>query len=185
VLTKACQDAVLLPDNVKIAINLSPAQFKSSALPMAVATALAQAGISPKRIELEITESVLLSNTEENGAILKQLRHLGVSIALDDFGTGYSSLSYLQSFPFDKIKIDRSFTQNMLESAECAAIVKAMIDLTRSLNMVNTAEGVETEEQHVALRKLGCAQLQGYHFSKPKRLTDILKDMAEPLRAVA
>jgi len=143
-------------------------QFKEQTLPLAVASALAASGLTPNRLELEITESVLLANNESTLSILHQLRTLGVRIAMDDFGTGYSSLSYLRSFPFDKIKIDRSFVSELSQSPnDCAAIVKAVAGLGMRLGMITTAEGVETQEQLDMVREQGCTEVQGYYFSRP------------------
>ena len=140
-------------------------QFRSRNLVQAVISALAHSGLSPRRLELEITESVFLAETEANLAMLHQLRDLGVSISMDDFGTGYSSLSYLRSFPFDKIKIDRSFVKDLVERPDCLAIVRAISGLGRSLNITTTAEGVETDEQLDWLRAEGCNEVQGFLFS--------------------
>ena len=144
VLREACTEAVKWPTDVKVAVNLSPMQFRSRNLVQVVVSALAHSGLSPLRLDLEITESVFLAETEANLAILHQLRELGVSISMDDFGTGYSSLSYLRSFPFDKIKIDRSFVKDLAQRSDCVAIVRAISGLGRSLNITTTAEGVET-----------------------------------------
>jgi len=139
VLREACAEAVKWPAEVKVAVNLSPVQFRSRNLVQAVISALAHSGLSPLRLELEITESLFLAETEANLAILHQLRELGVSVSMDDFGTGYSSLSYLRSFPFDKIKIDRSFVKDIAERPDCVAIVRAISGLGRSLNITTTA----------------------------------------------
>jgi len=168
VLRKACTEAVTWPSDVKVAVNLSPIQFKSRNLVQAVLTALAYSGLSAARLELEITESVLLGETEANLATLHQLRELGVHISMDDFGTGYSSLSYLRSFPFDKIKIDRSFVSELAERPDCVAIIRAVAGLGMSLGIATTAEGVETQEQLERLRTEGCTEVQGYLFSPPK-----------------
>ncbi|QOG20844.1 putative bifunctional diguanylate cyclase/phosphodiesterase [Bradyrhizobium sp. SEMIA] len=165
VLREACKEAVKWPLEIKVAVNLSPVQFRSRNLVQVVISALANSGLAPKRLELEITESVFLAETEANLAILHQLRELGVSISLDDFGTGYSSLSYLRSFPFDKIKIDRSFVKDLAKRSDCGAIVRAISGLGRSLNITTTAEGVETTEQLDWLRAEGCNEVQGFLFS--------------------
>jgi diguanylate cyclase (GGDEF)-like protein len=167
VLRQACIDAVDWPDDIKVAVNLSPAQFRKRNLVDTVSEALEASGLWPGRLELEITETVLLQDDEENLALLHQLRALGISIVLDDFGTGYSSLSYLQRFPFDKIKIDRSFVANLSSRPDCAAIVCAVTGLARSLDITTTAEGVETQEQFDMLRAAGCSQAQGYLFGYP------------------
>ena len=165
VLRQACADAAGWPAAIKLAVNVSPVQFKSRTLAMKVATALANSGLSPDRLELEITEAVLIRDDEEALAILHQLRELGVHIALDDFGTGYSSLSYLRRFPFDKIKIDRSFVSDVTEAGGSSAIVQAVVTMASARSMTTTAEGVETESQREILRQLGCCQMQGYLFS--------------------
>lgn len=167
VLGKACAEAVGWPSHVRIAVNLSPAHFRKQNPAFAVARALAESGLLPNRLEVEITETVLLNDSETNLAILHQIRALGVRIAMDDFGTGYSSLSYLRFFPFDKIKIDRSFVRELHSSPQCAAIVRAVTSLGASLGVVTTAEGVETVEQMESLRAEGCHELQGFLFSHP------------------
>ena len=179
VLREACAEAVKWPSDVKVAVNLSPAQFRSRNLVQVVISALAQSGLSPKRLELEITESIFLAETDANLAILHQLRELGVSISMDDFGTGYSSLSYLRSFPFDKIKIDRSFVKDLAQRPDCGAIVRAISGLGRSLNITTTAEGVETEDQLDWLRAEGCNEVQGFLFSAARPAAEIAKLLAE------
>ncbi|MDQ8726559.1 EAL domain-containing protein [Bradyrhizobium sp. LHD-71] len=164
-LRRACAEAAKWPDDIRIAVNLSPMQFRSRGLVQAVITALAHSGLTPQRLELEITESVLLAETDSNLATLHQLRGLGVRISMDDFGTGYSSLSYLRAFPFDKIKIDRSFVRELAERPDCVAIVRAISGLGRSLGITTTAEGVETSEQLERLRMEGCNEVQGFLFS--------------------
>ena len=173
VLREACAEAVKWPDDIKVAVNLSPVQFRSRNLVQVVVSALAHSGLSPKRLELEITESLFLAETEANLAILHQLRGLGVSISMDDFGTGYSSLSYLRSFPFDKIKIDRSFVKDLADRPDCVAIVRAISGLGRSLNITTTAEGVETMGQLDWLRAEGCNEVQGFLFSAAKPAAEI------------
>jgi diguanylate cyclase (GGDEF)-like protein len=167
ILRTACGDATAWPPHTKAAVNLSPVQFGKGDLVSAVSRALVESGLAPNRLELEITESILLHNNAENIALLHTLKALGISIVLDDFGTGYSSLSYLKMFPFDKIKIDRSFVTDLSTRPDCAAIVCAIIGLGRSLDIVTTAEGVETMEQSSLLRAAGCQLAQGYLFSKP------------------
>jgi diguanylate cyclase (GGDEF)-like protein len=167
VLKKACAEAASWPDGIKVSVNLSANQFKTGTLVLNVVAALASSGLSAKRLELEITESVLLRDTDGTLAILRQLKALGVSISMDDFGTGYSSLSYLRKFPFDKIKIDQSFVHGISGEAESLAIVRAVAGIGRSLGMVTTAEGVETQGQLEALRAEGCTEMQGYLFSRP------------------
>jgi diguanylate cyclase (GGDEF)-like protein len=167
ILREACAEAAQWPAHVGIAVNLSPAQFRRRNLAEIVMAALARSGLPAQRLELEITESVLLQKSEGNLAALHAIKKLGASIVLDDFGTGYSSLGYLQMFPFDKIKIDRSFVQELASRSDCAAIVCAITGLARSLNIVTTAEGVETEEQYSLVRAAGCNHVQGYLFGKP------------------
>ncbi len=166
VLKRACKDAASWPGDVKIAVNLSPLQFRSGTLLADVKTALEDAGLAPERLELEITEALLLEKSEQVLTTLHALRVLGVRIAMDDFGTGYSSLSYLRSFPFDKIKIDRSFVQNLGQSTDSQAIVRAIVSLGSSLGITITAEGVENEADLACLRAEGCDQGQGYLFAK-------------------
>ncbi len=168
VIARACADAAQWPGDVKVAVNLSPAQFAHGSLVEFVQATLAATGLAPKRLELEITESILLVDDGTVMESLFALRRLGVRIAMDDFGTGYSSLSYLRRFPFDKIKIDQSFVQGMSGQEDCRAIIRAVIGLGRSLGIAVNAEGVETAEQWEALRLEGCDQLQGYLFSKPR-----------------
>lgn len=175
ILRQACHDAAIWPDNISIAVNLSAVQFKSPKLVDTVFSALAASRLAPRRLELEITESVLLQNNELTLSILNQLRSLGVRIAMDDFGTGYSSLSNLQSFPFDKIKIDKSFVANLAESQSSNAILRAIASLGRSLEMVTTAEGVETPDQLAKVRAEGCTEMQGYLFSPPKTAREVLQ----------
>ena len=173
VLREACTEAAKWPADVKVAVNLSPVQFRSRNLVQVVISALAHSGLSPRRLELEITESLFLAETEANLAILHQLRELGVSISMDDFGTGYSSLSYLRSFPFDKIKIDRSFVKDLAQRSDCVAIVRAISGLGRSLNITTTAVGVETVDQLDWLRAEGCNEVQGFLFSAAKPAAEV------------
>jgi diguanylate cyclase (GGDEF)-like protein len=168
VLRRACQDAMHWPPTIKVAVNLSPVQFRKGDIVAIAAAALRDSGLDPERLELEITESVLLARDESNLEKLHKLKQLGISIALDDFGTGYSSLSYLQAFPFDKIKIDRSFVADMTTRSDSAAIVCAVAGLGKSLDVKITAEGVETAEQFELLRAAGCDQAQGYLFGRPR-----------------
>lgn len=165
VLRQACAEATNWPDQIRVAVNVSPVQFRSKTLALKVAAVLAHSGLAPGRLELEITEMVLIRDDEEALTILKQLRQLGVRIALDDFGTGYSSLSYLHRFPFDKIKIDRSFISDIGEPDGSCPIVQAVVTMAAARHMATTAEGVETEAQREILRRLGCSQMQGYLFS--------------------
>jgi predicted signal transduction protein with EAL and GGDEF domain len=173
VLRTACAQAAAWSKPMSVAVNLSPAQFKSQNLVQLVLSALANSSLAPARLELEITESVLLQNEASTRSILHQLRALGVQIAMDDFGTGYSSLAYLRSFPFDKIKIDRSFVRDTGKSGECAAIVRAIAGLARSLNIITVVEGIETAAQLEMVRSEGCDQCQGYLLGRPMREADI------------
>jgi diguanylate cyclase (GGDEF)-like protein/PAS domain S-box-containing protein len=173
VLKVACAEAVAWPDPIKVAVNLSPVQLNNRNLLGVVTQVLADTGLPPRKLQLEITETVLLQNTFATLATLHELRKLGVQIALDDFGTGYSSLSYLRSFPFDKIKIDRSFIQDLSKGTEPAAIVQAVANLAKCLNMASTAEGVETEQQLEMLQAIGCTEMQGYLFSKARPANEI------------
>jgi EAL domain-containing protein (putative c-di-GMP-specific phosphodiesterase class I) len=173
ILRKACADASRWPSHLKIAVNLSPAQFKQSDLLGVLKSTLAESRLPPERLELEITETVLLEKNEESLAVLRELKNLGVSIVLDDFGIGYSSMRYLQMFPFDKIKIDRSFIQSMATHADSAAIVCAITALGRTLDIETTAEGVETADQFALLRSAGCQFAQGFLFSRPVPLAEL------------
>jgi EAL domain-containing protein (putative c-di-GMP-specific phosphodiesterase class I) len=175
VLNAACAEATKWPDHIKIAVNVSPVQFRSQTLALKVAAALAASGLSANRLELEITEAVLIRDDEAALAMLHELKRLGVRIALDDFGTGYSSLSYLQRFPFDKIKIDRAFIKDIADSKGSSAIVRAVVDIAAARNMTTTAEGVETEEQREILRELGCTEMQGNLFSSAAPAAEILR----------
>ncbi|WP_449409826.1 EAL domain-containing protein [Methylobacterium komagatae] len=173
VLAKACADAVRWPDGLKIAVNVSAVQFTSASLVSAVRDALRVTGLPGRRLELEITELVLVANPGTTTAILHSLKGLGVRVSMDDFGTGYSSLSYLRSFPFDKIKIDQSFVRDLCEEDGTDFIVRAVISLGASLGMTTTAEGVETEAQLARLRAEGCDEVQGYLFSRPVPITEV------------
>jgi len=175
VLRTACAEAAKWPAHVRLAVNLSPAQFRDRGLVRTVVSALAASGLPAQRLELEITESVLLQDSQANMQMLHDLKALGVRISMDDFGTGYSSLSYLRSFPFDKIKIDQTFVRDILEDSDAMAIIKAVLDLGSSMGIVTTAEGVETLEQLNALRGQGCAEIQGYYISRPAPAAEIAK----------
>ncbi|WP_075183098.1 EAL domain-containing protein [Pantoea sp. 1.19] len=174
-LHEACQEAINWPASQSVAVNLSPLQFKNSGLIAVVESALRESGLAPERLEIEITESVLLDNTLQNLRTLQGLKALGVRIALDDFGTGYSSLGYLRTFPFDKIKIDKSFINDMQESRESLAIIRAITGMSRSLDIQITAEGVENSEQFDRLREEGCTLFQGYYFGQPQPSATRLK----------
>jgi len=178
VLRQACTEAARWPDDLHIAVNLSPVQFRSRTVVQAVMTALAYSRLAPQRLELEITESVLLADTEANLATLHKLREIGVRISMDDFGTGYSSLSYLRSFPFDKIKIDRSFVNDLTQRPDCMAIIHAVVGLGESLGISTTAEGVETPEQLERLRAEGCTEAQGFLFSAPCPASEVARLIA-------
>jgi diguanylate cyclase (GGDEF)-like protein len=173
VLRNACATAASWPDDLKVAVNLSPAQFRSPGLVQIVVGALAASGLPAGRLELEITETVLLEDKEATLATLYQLRGLGVGIAMDDFGTGYSSLSYLQSFPFDRIKIDQSFVKDINDTAGSLNIVRAVAALANGLGMTSTAEGVETKEQLDTVKSEGCTDMQGFLFSPPRPVHEI------------
>jgi diguanylate cyclase (GGDEF)-like protein len=173
VLTTACAEAATWPDDIKLAVNVSPVQFKSGTLALKIVAALAASGLAANRLELEITEAVLIRDDEAALAVLHQLRDIGVRIALDDFGTGYSSLSYLQRFPFDKIKIDRCFVDDIAEPDGSACIVQAIVNIAAERHMTTTAEGVETQQQRELLRALGCAEMQGYLFSPPQPAAEL------------
>jgi diguanylate cyclase (GGDEF)-like protein len=175
VLMAGCAEAATWPSELKIAINVSPVQFNKGGFVQAVLRALAASGLQPNRLELEITEAVLIRDDAAALAVLLQLKTLGVRIALDDFGTGYSSLSYLQRFPFDKIKIDRSFIKHLGESVDSLSIVQAVVSIAKTRNITTTAEGVETEQQRQVLRKVGCTEMQGYLFSPPVPADKIAK----------
>jgi diguanylate cyclase (GGDEF)-like protein len=185
VLDTACKEAMTWPGEFKLAVNVSPVQFKSGTLALKIAAALAASRLPPKRLELEITEAVLIRDDDAALTILHQLRAIGVRIALDDFGTGYSSLSYLQRFPFDKIKIDRCFV-NDLSTQGGSSIVQAVVNIAAARNMMTLAEGVEKTEQREQLRMLGCTEMQGFLFSRPVPAAQILALLqAVPDKAVA
>lgn len=173
VLNRACADAAAWPDKLKIAVNLSPVQFQSPGLVAAVQHALLLSELPASRLELEITESALLQDSQTVLAMLHELGALGLRIALDDFGTGYSSLSYLRSFPFSKLKIDQSFIKDIAFRADCEAIVRAVNSLASTLGMTTTAEGVETDEQLERLRQVGCTEVQGFLFDRPRPVAEI------------
>jgi diguanylate cyclase (GGDEF)-like protein len=180
VLRQACMDAAKWSQDVGVAVNLSPVQFKNPQLVSTVKAALQASGLPAHRLELEITESVLLQNSEATLSVLHELRAFGVRISLDDFGTGYSSLSYLRSFPFDKIKIDRSFVTELATREDSMAIVRAVTGLGKSLGIVTTAEGVETDAQFELLRREGCTQAQGYLFSRPRPAAEVEEMLTQP-----
>ncbi|WP_342358599.1 PAS-domain containing protein [Terrarubrum flagellatum] len=168
VLRRACAEAAHWPDPIRIAVNMSPIQFRNRELPILVMNALAASGLPPRRLEIEITEAALMTHDAATIAILHELRGLGVRISMDDFGVGYSSLSYLRSFPFDKIKIDRSFVADLDRNKDNATIIRAVASLGASLNIETTAEGVETAEQLAIVRECGCSEIQGHLVSRPR-----------------
>jgi diguanylate cyclase (GGDEF)-like protein len=172
-LRTACAEAVSWPDHIKIAVNVSPVQFRNQALALTVVGALAASGLPGRRLELEVTETAIIHDEEATLGKIAQLRELGVHISLDDFGTGYSSLSYLQRIPFDKIKIDQSFIENVADNDVSLAIVQAVITVAKARNVITVAEGVETEQQKELLLMLGCSEMQGYLFSRPVPVQDL------------
>jgi EAL domain-containing protein (putative c-di-GMP-specific phosphodiesterase class I) len=174
VLQQACRDALAWPEYVRVAVNVSSVQFRQAGLEAAIQQALLVSGLAPNRLEIEITESVFLEDSADLLNLLHRLKRNGVRFALDDFGTGYSSLSYLQSFPFDKIKIDRSFIQDLATRPGAKAIVRAITELAAAMGMETTAEGVEDEAQLAELKLQGCTSLQGYLFGKPVNAAEVL-----------
>jgi EAL domain-containing protein (putative c-di-GMP-specific phosphodiesterase class I) len=185
VLQRACTDAAKWPAHIKVAVNLSPVQFRKTNLSDIVMSTLALAGLPPERLEIEITETALIENASECLPALHRFKNAGIAIALDDFGTGYSSLSQLTMFPFDKIKIDKSFTQNLTKRAECAAIISAALTLAQNLDIATTAEGVETNDQYKLLRLAGVTSLQGYLFKRPCPASELDFDFAYNSPAIA
>jgi diguanylate cyclase (GGDEF)-like protein/PAS domain S-box-containing protein len=186
VLRQACADAAAWPNEIKIAVNLSPAQFRNHNLAQVVISALAASAVAPSRLELEITEEILLGHSRENLAVLEQLRKLGIQIVMDDFGIGYSSLNYLRLFPFDKIKIDRSFVNDLSNGNDLSlAIVQAVTRLARVLQVPTTAEGIETKEQLELVRAAGCTEFQGYLFSRPRPASEIMQLLQVDARVAA
>jgi EAL domain-containing protein (putative c-di-GMP-specific phosphodiesterase class I) len=173
ILQRACADAAKWPSHVKLAINISAVQFKKGNLFEVILCALVESGLEPERLELEITETSLLENQEAHLATIRQLKNLGISLALDDFGTGYSSVTYLTNFPFDKIKIDRAFTRDVLERRDYAAVVSSVIALARGLDKLTTVEGIETEQQFEYMRQAGVNLAQGYLFSRPVPVAEL------------
>jgi diguanylate cyclase (GGDEF)-like protein len=173
VLQRACADAASWPAHLKIAVNISAIQFKKGNLFDVILCTLVETGLAPERLELEITETSLLENQEAHLATIRQLKNLGISTALDDFGTGYSSVNYLTNFPFDKIKIDKSFTQGVLDRRDCAAVVSSVLALAQGLGMITTAEGIETEEQLEYMHKAGVDLAQGYLIGRPVPISQL------------
>ena len=178
VLREACDEAARWPKEVNVPVNLSSVQFRSGNLAQVVLGALVASSLAPGRLELEITETALLQESEATLATLQQLRTLGVRLSMDDFGTGYSSLSHIRFFSFDKIKIDSSFVRDLDRNTECAAIVCAVIELGRGLGIASTAEGVETKEQLSRLQAMGCTQAQGYLFGRPRPAHQVARLLA-------
>jgi EAL domain-containing protein (putative c-di-GMP-specific phosphodiesterase class I) len=176
----ACADATSWPETIKVNVNLSPRQFESGNLYVTAKDALKRSGLDPARLEFEITETALLRDDARTHDLLHKLKRLGVRIALDDFGTAYASLSYLRSFPFDKIKIDRSFIRdlNIQRSGDSFAIIDAMVGLARQLKMTTVAEGVETEEQLDTVCVAGCGEVQGFYFSRPVPASNVCATIA-------
>jgi len=185
VLRKACADAAKWPDNINVAVNVSAIQFKRQSLTQAVLTALAASGLPAQRLEIEITERVILEDSNEIRATLHQLHELGVRIVMDDFGTGYSSMSYLRKFPFDKIKIDAFFIRGLSDGGDCSTIVEAIIKMASTMKIATVVEGVETRQQLVKVREWGCTEMQGYLFSRPKPVEKILPMLARRARTLA
>ena len=173
VMEQACAQAATWPKDITVAVNVSPIQFKNQSLVLTIVNALAASGLAAHRLSIEITEAVLMRDNDTTLAMLRDLRALGVRIVIDDFGTGNSSLGYLRSFPFDKIKIDRSFINDLSDGADAGAMVQALTSLATNLNMTTTAEGAETPGQLERIRALGCTELQGYLYSRPKRAAEI------------
>ncbi len=184
VMRRACEDAMSWPEDVRVAVNLSAVQFKSQNIVAMVFNALAESGLDASRLELEITETAFLQNTDAVQSILHQLRGLGVRVAMDDFGVGYSSLAYLQRFPFDKIKIDRGFVASLSEGSSSVAILRAIAGLGHSLGVSTTAEGVETQEQLERVCAEGCTEVQGYLFSRPLPASELAAFFPSRIRKV-
>jgi EAL domain-containing protein (putative c-di-GMP-specific phosphodiesterase class I) len=180
VIQQACREAAAWSSDLGIAVNISAVQFASGSLVESVRQALEASGLRPERLQLEITETVLMDNAELSGRIFKELHDLGVRIALDDFGTGYSSLSYLRSFAFDKIKIDRSFLRELAATGGSLAFIRTIVSLGASLGIPVCAEGVETEQQFELVRSLGCSEAQGYLISRPQPAAAALAILKQP-----
>ncbi len=178
---QACAEAASWPSHVRVAVNLSPVQFRDKNLLETLRAALTISGLDPKRLEVEITESALLESGEHNVDILRSIRDMGIRVSMDDFGTGYSSMAYLQQFDFDKIKIDRRFVDGLSRGPNSAAIIQAVVQLGVTIGVDTTAEGVENEEQLMAIRSHGCTEMQGYYFSKPMPAVEARKFLADSL----
>jgi len=182
VLRDACREAASWPRPLRVAVNLSPVQFQHGNLPRLVHSVLLETGLAANRLELEITEGVLIADSSRGLSVLRQLKALGVRIAMDDFGKGYSSLSYLQSFPFDKIKIDRAFVSNVTQNPQSAAIVRAVLGLARGLGLPVLAEGVETEEELAFLAAEACDEVQGFLIGRPQPVENYAEAIGRPLQ---
>jgi len=180
VLRDVCRQAAAWPRQLSVAVNLSPVQFQQGDLPRLVHSILLETGLAASRLELEITEGVLIGDSSRGLSVLRRLKALGVRIAMDDFGTGHSSLSYLQSFPFDRIKIDRSFVTKLEQNPQSAAIVRAVLGLARGLRLPVLAEGVETEEELAFLTAEACDQVQGYLIGRPRPIEDYAEAIGRP-----
>src|SRR5262249_49280185 len=181
-----CRQATQWPNNLTVSVNLSPIQFSSPNLLQMIESTLKETGLAPSRLEFEITERIFMEDNASTLTTLRRIKELGVRISLDDFGTGYSSLSYLRSFPFDKIKVDRSFVSDLKENSDHIVIVQAVVSIARALGMATTAEGVETEEQQKFLTTLGCDEVQGYLYSAPvpiERVPDLIAKWNGPAAA--
>jgi EAL domain-containing protein (putative c-di-GMP-specific phosphodiesterase class I) len=185
IMREACRQAASWPKPLQIAINLSPVQFRHGDLPGLVHSVLLETGLKPSRLELEITEGVLIDDFSRAVSILRRLKALGVRIAMDDFGTGYSSLSYLQAFPFDKIKIDQAFISNLEINPQSATIIRAVIGLARGLQVPVVAEGVETKDQLAFLAKESCDEVQGFLIGRPLPIAEYATLTARPPKARA
>ena len=188
VLGQACADAMEWPDDIAVAVNVSPTQFRAGDFIKVVTNALEKSGFPASRLEIEITELVLIQDSNAALNLLRRIKDIGVIIAMDDFGTGHSSLAYIRSFPFDRIKIDQSFIRDLPKSKDSLAIIRAVVGLGRSLGIVTTAEGVETQDQLEVLRTEGCTEVQGFFFSPPKsarEIKDLLTSLGSQMSAVA
>jgi len=179
VLAEACRRAAQWPNDLKIAVNLSPVQFSDPKLLSTIERILAETGLAPNRLELEITERIFMDSGEITLTTLRRMKQLGICISMDDFGTGYSSLSYLRSFPFDKIKVDRVFVSDLAGGTEHIVIVQAVVNIANALGMTATAEGVETDDQRQILAGLGCDEAQGYFFSCPVPIENVPEILAK------
>jgi EAL domain-containing protein (putative c-di-GMP-specific phosphodiesterase class I) len=183
ILREACREAASWPRPLNVAVNLSPVQFRHGDVAAMIHAVLLETGLAANRLEIEITESVLIGDFSRAVSILRRMKALGVRISMDDFGTGYSSLSYLQSFPFDKIKIDRAFIANVERNSQSASIVRAVIGLGRGLQVPVVAEGVETREQMAFLQEESCDQMQGYLLGRPGPIGNYAEILGRPVEA--